>query len=276
LKPEFAAVADLRTGATPLIISLPHVGTELPSELTEQMTPTAWALTDTDWHVDRLYDFAREAGASWLRARISRYAIDLNRPPDDHSLYPGRTTSALCPTRSFTGDALYRYADPSPQEIGKRRERYWAPYHAMLHDLIQNTRARFGHAVLLDAHSIRSELPRLFPGRLPTINVGTNDGKSCEIALSDRLMSVLKQQTVFSHAINGRFKGGYIKRHYGLPALNVHAVQLELAQSAYMNETTTDYDPQLAQPLQSVLRRLIDELLRFRPIFMPTGSNPLT
>jgi N-formylglutamate deformylase len=265
LQPEFAAVADLQVGSTALIISLPHVGTELPSEVAEQMTPAAWTLTDTDWHVDRLYDFAREAGVSWLRARISRYAIDLNRPPDDHSLYPGHTSSGLCPTHSFTGDTLYRNAEPSAQQISKRRERYWAPYHAMLHELIESTRARFGHALLLDAHSIRSELPRLFPGRLPNINVGTNDGKSCELALSDRLMGVLKQHTAFTHVINGRFKGGYITRHYGNPAQNVHAVQLELAQSAYMNEATTDYDAQAAQPLQSVLRRLIDELLRFRP-----------
>jgi N-formylglutamate deformylase len=265
LSPESTAVAERRLGTTPLIISLPHVGTELPSEVAEQMTPAAWALTDTDWHVDQLFRFAREAGVSWLRARISRYAIDVNRPPDDHSLYPGQTTSALCPIFSFTGDALYRGSDPSPREISKRRERYWEPYHAMLRELMETTRAKFGHAVLLDAHSIRGELPRLFPGRLPIINVGTHDGKSCETALSDRLMAVLKQQTQFSHVLNGRFKGGYITRHYGNPSLNAHAVQLELVQSAYMNETTTDYEPQVAQPLQCVLRRLIDELLRFSP-----------
>ena len=185
MSPELTAVAERYLGTAPLIISLPHVGTELPGELAAQMTPAAWALTDTDWHVDRLYGFAREADVSWLRARISRYAIDVNRPPDDHCLYPGQTASALCPILSFTGDALYRGSGPSPQEINKRRERYWEPYHAMLRELIEITRARFGHAVLLDAHSIRGELPRLFPGRLPIINVGTNDGKSCESALAD-------------------------------------------------------------------------------------------
>ena len=191
MSPESTAIAELHLGSTPLIISLPHVGTELPSELADQMTPAAWTLTDTDWHVDQLYDFARAAGVSWLRARISRYAIDVNRPPDDHCLYPGQTTSALCPILSFTGDALYRGSGPSPQEILKRRARYWDPYHAMLRELLQFTHAKFGHAVLLDAHSIRGELPRLFPGRLPIINVGTNDGASCESSLSDRLMGVL-------------------------------------------------------------------------------------
>lgn len=262
---ESEAVAQLHVGTTALIISLPHVGTVLPHEIAEQMTPVGCSLVDTDWHVDELFGFARQCGVSWLRAGISRYAIDLNRPPDDQSLYPGQTTSALCPIASFAGDALYRDGVPSPQEISKRRDQYWAPYHAMLRELIQMTRAKFGYAVLLDAHSIRSELPRLFAGRLPDINVGTNDGKSCAIGLCGRLLQVLRQQTQFTHVLNGRFKGGYITRVYGNPTLNVHTVQLELAQSAYMNESTTDYDPQIARPLQAVLRQLVDELLSFDP-----------
>jgi N-formylglutamate deformylase len=265
LSPESAAIAELNLGRAPLIVSLPHVGTLLPADIAQQMTPLAAQLVDTDWHVDQLYDFARQSGTSWLQAHISRYAIDVNRPPDDHSLYPGQTTSQLCPTSTFAGEALYPAASPTEEEIGRRRARYWVPYHAMLRELIEATRARFGYAVLLDAHSIRSELPRLFPGRLPDISVGTNDGKSCAPALSDQLMRVLAEQDSFTHVLNGRFKGGYITRTYGNPTNRVHAVQIELAQRAYMDESGTEYDPWTAQPLKSLLRALVAQLLKFDP-----------
>jgi N-formylglutamate deformylase len=269
LNPESTAVAELHLGSQPLIVSLPHVGTVLPREIAKQMTPLASRVPDTDWQVDRLYDFARTAGASWLQARISRYAIDVNRPPDDQSLYPGQTTSALCPTLSFSGEPLYERIGPSVAEITERRTRYWVPYHAMLRELIEATRARYGYAILLDAHSIRSELPRLFEGRLPDVNVGTNDGRSCAPQLSARLLAVLDEQSQFTHVLNGRFKGGYITRTYGNPETNVHAVQLELAQAAYMDESGIEFDPWRAQPLQSVLRLLITELLRFKIVTQP-------
>jgi N-formylglutamate deformylase len=265
LSPDSPAIAELILGRVPLIISLPHVGITLPQDIAEQMTPVATTLVDTDWHVEQLYDFARQAGTSWLQARISRYAIDVNRPPDDHSLYPGQTTSSLCPTSSFAGEPLYGGSNPAPHEVDRRRDRYWVPYHTMLRELIKVTRARFGYALLLDAHSIRSELPRLFAGHLPDINVGTNDGRSCASALSSRLTAVLNEQERFSHVLNARFKGGYITRTYGSPADNVHAVQIELAQCAYMNESGTEYDPQIAQPLKALLRLLVSELLKFNP-----------
>lgn len=269
MKSESAAIAELYLGNQPLIISLPHVGTTLPEDIASQMTPVAAKLADTDWHVERLLEFARSAGVSWLQARISRYAIDVNRPPDDRSLYPGQTTSGLCPTLSFAGEPLYAQSGPSVEEIAIRRERYWVPYHAMLRELVESTRARYGYALLLDAHSIRSELPRLFDGRLPDINVGSYDGRSCAPALSDRLMSVLGEQSRFSHVLNGRFKGGYITRTYGTPHTNVHAVQLELSQAAYMNEASVEYDPWLAQPLQSQLRLMMTAMQRFNPLAQP-------
>ena len=270
LSPEAAAIAELSLGRVPLIVSLPHVGTLLPPDVADQLTPIAASLLDTDWHVDQLYDFARQSGTSWLQARVSRYAIDVNRPPDDHSLYPGQTTSGLCPTSTFAGEALYPAAPPGAEEISRRRERYWVPYHAMLRELIDATRAQFGYALLLDAHSIRSQLPRLFSGRLPDINLGTHDGRSCAPALSEHLMAVLQGQDRFTHVLNGRFKGGYITRTYGNPANRVHALQIELAQCAYMDESGNQYDPWTAQPLKSMLRLLVAELLKFDPSRLQT------
>ncbi len=267
---EDGSVAVLQRGSTPLIVSLPHVGTQLPADVAAPLNAAARRLSDTDWHVDRLYAFAREAGASWLQARLSRYVIDLNRPPDDQSLYPGQATTGLCPSSSFSGEPLYDGAAPSAQEIDRRRQRYWLPYHTALQELIAATRARFGYALLLDAHSIRSQLPRLFAGRLPDVNVGTHGGRSCATAFAAHVVGVLARQTRFSHVLNGRFQGGYITRAYGDPAANVHAIQIELAQAAYMDESGTDYDPHLALPLQSLLRQVLAAMLSFAPS-VPNG-----
>jgi N-formylglutamate deformylase len=266
LGPEAASPGFVRqVGTTALIVSMPHVGTDLPQDIASQLTPAGLAVPDTDWHVERLFAFARAVGASWLQARYSRYVIDLNRPPDDQSLYPGQTTTPLCPAESFAGERLYHGATPSAGEIARRRSLYWLPYHAALRELIDTTHDRFGHAVLLEGHSIRSELPRLFSGRLPDVNVGTNDGRSCAVSLSARVVAVLAQQRRFLHVVNGRFKGGYITRAYGDPHAGTHALQLEIAQSAYMDETGSSYDADRARPLESVLRQIVSAMLEFDP-----------
>ena len=259
------AIYDSSEAAVPLIISLPHVGTGLVPEVAAALAPVGHAVADTDWHVEQLYDFARTAGAGWLQARLSRYVIDLNRPPDDASLYPGQTTSALCPLETFAGEPLYRTAGPDAAEVARRRACYWQPYHDELARLVLAARARFGHVVVLDGHSIMSVVPRLFDGRLPDINVGTYSGRSCAAGLSDGLVAVLAGQSRFTHVLNGRFKGGYITRHYGNPATGVHAVQFELGQLAYLDEPANVYRPQRATALKDLLRALVDVMVRFRP-----------
>ncbi len=259
------AVFRASNGDSPLVISFPHVGTELPPEVAATLSPRGLAVEDTDWHVHRLYAFSREQGAAFLEARLSRYVVDLNRPPGDEALYPGRVSTGLCPAQAFDGTALYLAAPPDAAEIVRRRERYWAPYHAALADLLGAARRRHGFAVLLDAHSIRSEVPRLFPGRLPDINVGTNDGRSADPRLAALVMQRLGQQQQFSHVLNGRFKGGYITRHYGDPAAGVQALQIELAQRGYMDEAGREYDAGRAAALVEVLRGVIERLREFRP-----------
>jgi N-formylglutamate deformylase len=258
-------VIHAHAGSTPLVLSMPHVGREIPAGLAARLTPRALAVPDTDWHVERLYAFARAKGAGWLEPRLSRYVVDLNRPPDDAALYAGQVSTGLCPRETFDGEPLYTDAGPGAAEVAERRRDYWQPYHAALATLLDAARARHGHAVLLDAHSIRSQVPRLFPGRLPDINLGTNDGRSCDRALSNAVLAVVGAQATFSHVLNGRFKGGYITRHYGSPTDGVHALQIELAQSAYMDERTVEYDAARAAPLVRLLEDVVAALLAFRP-----------
>jgi N-formylglutamate deformylase len=259
--PDYACT--LHRGTAPLLVSLPHDGTELPPALAARMREGARRVPDTDWHVARLYDFARELGASLLVPRWSRYVVDLNRPPDDASLYPGQNTTGLCPAVRFSGEPVYLPGqEPSREDVLSRVERYWGPYHDALRGELERLRAQHGRVLLWEGHSIRgSGLPFLFEGRLPDLNLGTASGTSCAAALQARLERVLGEQRGYDWVANGRFKGGYITRHYGDPARGIDAVQLEISQRNYMDEESFAYDEAKAAKLQLLLRDLLEAAL---------------
>ncbi len=254
-----------RQGSRPLLISMPHVGTHVPPPLAARLSPEARQVPDTDWHLERLYDFADALGASVLVATHSRYVIDLNRPPDGASLYPGQSVTGLCPVDSFDDTPLYPAGDlPGEAEIAARREAIWQPYHRKLAEELARIRARHGIAALWDAHSIRSVLPRFFEGKLPDLNLGTAQGASCDPTLARTLERVAGEAEGFTSVLNGRFTGGYITRHHGQPAQGVHAVQLEMTQCSYMQEALPfDYLPERAERVQPHLRRLLEAVLDF-------------
>ena len=249
----------LHQGTAPLLVSMPHIGTEIPQELRDRYVPRALEVEDTDWHLARLYGWLPEIGASILQPRISRYVIDLNRPPDDAPMYPGASNTELCPTRFFTGDPLYREGcAPDAAERQPRRETYWQPYHDALHAELERIKARHGFALLWDAHSIRSRIPWLFEGELPALNVGTASDLSADAKVAKAVMNAAARRPEISHVLNGRFKGGYITRHYGRPAADVHAVQLEMCQNLYMPEQPPwGYDEERARRIQPVLREMV-------------------
>ncbi len=256
--PAEPPVSRLQQGSLPLLISMPHDGTAIPADLREDFCDSARKVPDTDWHISTLYDFAATLGASLLVPGYSRYVVDLNRPADGGALYPGRVETGLCPTFSFAGDPLYRAGrEPDAQAVAARCERYWQPYHVALRDELARLQALHGQVLLWEAHSIRSEVPMLFAGRLPDLNLGTADGASCSARLRQALTDCLSTQSEFNWVVDGRFKGGHITRHYGRPAQGVHAVQLELAQVTYMDEQTLRYDALRAGRLCVILERLL-------------------
>jgi N-formylglutamate deformylase len=249
---------SLHRGTAPLFVSLPHDGTQLPDDIAARVTPAARHVPDTDWHVSRLYAFARELGASMIVPVYSRYVIDLNRPPDNASLYPGQNTTGLCPIVQFSGDAIYQAGEePSNSEISERIGHYWQPYHDALQAELTRIRATHGRVVLWEGHSIKSVVPFLFEGCLSDFNLGTAGGASCSASLQKRLGEILAAQDDYSHVVNGRFKGGYITRHYGEPDQDIEAIQLELAQLNYMDEDSFEYREDLAGRTQRVLRSLL-------------------
>ncbi|HZF83980.1 MAG TPA: N-formylglutamate deformylase [Burkholderiaceae bacterium] len=254
-----------RAGTRPLLISMPHVGTHLPPALAARLTDEARQVPDTDWHLERLYDFADELGASVLVATHSRYVIDLNRPPDGASLYPGQSVTGLCPVDTFDDTPLYAAGDvPGEAEIAARREALWQPYHDQLAAELARLKALHGVVALWDAHSIRSVLPRFFDGKLPDLNLGTADGASCDPALAAQLLAIAQSNPAYTGVLNGRFKGGHITRRYGDPAGGVHAVQLEMTQCSYMQEALPfDYLPTVAAGVQPQVRRMLEAVLAF-------------
>jgi len=254
-------------GSVPLLVSLPHCGELIPEALRDDYVPRALALEDTDWHLQRLYEFAWRLGASVLVPRFSRYVVDLNRPPDNAPMYPGANNTELCPTRFFTGDPLYREGRaPDDAAIAERTHRYWRPYHGALRAELDRLRAEHGHAVLFDGHSIKSELPWLFDGRLPALNLGTASGASCDPALRAALASVLEHQSGYDHVVDGRFKGGYITRHYGRPQDGLHAVQLEMTWACYMDEEPPfKYRKDRAEEVLPLLEDLLRTMRDWQP-----------
>ncbi len=256
-------IYDFTPGTTPLLISVPHCGTEIPADMAARMTPAALAVPDTDWHVEKLYDFAPSLGAGLITARMSRFVVDLNRDPAGRPLYPGTDNSELVPLKTFGSEPIYRPGEqPDEAEIDVRREAFWEPYHARISGELKRLHDRFGIAVLWDGHSILSHVPRFFEGRLPDFNLGTGKGVTADAGLTGRIMEILQGAEGFSSVLNGRFTGGYITRHYGQPQNNIHALQLEMAEAAYMDEHPPfPWDTVRAAPLKAVLREVVGALI---------------
>jgi N-formylglutamate deformylase len=256
-------VYEFHRGTTPLLISIPHSGTELPEAIAHRLTVVGRGVPDTDWHVHQLYDFARDLGASIIKANYSRYVVDLNRSSDSAPLYVGSPTSPVCPTQTFGGSFIYMAGhEPDDHEIAARVDQYWRPYHERIAQELAALREEHGRALLWDAHSIASEIPSLFAGVLPEFNIGTRDGASCPRAVGDALLDIVLRDGEFGAVLDGRWKGGYITDHYGKPADGVYAVQLELARRAYMNEDSAQvWDAQHAQRAQALIGKLLHQYL---------------
>lgn len=258
-------------GDAPLIVAFPHTGADIPDPYAANLVSPWRARKDADWHVEKLYAFAAHLGATTVRTAISRTLIDVNRDPSGASLYPGMATTELCPTTTFDGESLYKDATPNAAEIDARRTQFFAPYHAALQTEIDRLKSRYPAIVLYDAHAIRSHVPRLFDGALPHFNVGTNSGASCAPALAQTVTDICTNAEGFKTVRDGRFKGGYTTRFYGCPADNVHAIQMELAFRAFVQEPRDvndcnwppTYDPAFTAPVSAVLERVLRACLAF-------------
>ncbi|GBQ81220.1 N-formylglutamate amidohydrolase [Gluconacetobacter johannae DSM 13595] len=261
-------IFSLTPGHLPILITIPHAGDRLAPGMEDRMTPRGKRLPDTDWYMEHLYAFALSRGIGVLRANFSRYVVDLNRGHDDAALYPGRPSTGLVPLLGFDGQPIYSEGrEPGPAEVAERTKRYWQPYHDAIRNELDRLREACGWAILWDVHSIGSEIPRLFEGRLPDLNFGTNSGQSCAPSLARDVLACAEGLASYSHVRDGRFKGGHTTRHYGRPETGIHAVQLEIAQSTYLASENDPWpiDLQAAATLSGAIERLIDTAVAWRP-----------
>ena len=258
-------------GDAPLILAFPHTGTFIPPDIERDLASPWLARKDTDWGVDRLYDFAGKLGATTVRTAVSRTVIDVNRDPSGASLYPGQATTSLCPLSTFDGERLYREGrEPDEKEIGRRRATFFDPYHQALTGEIERLGRLHRRLVLYDAHAIRSMIPRLFEGALPNLNIGTDNGRTASLDLARGIEAICAQSN-FSYVSNGRFRGGWTTRRYGDPARGIHAVQMELAFRSYMDEPARvsvanwprAYHDERAAALRAVLSNILESCLTF-------------
>lgn len=252
----------VHVGDGPVILGVPHAGTDIPEDLLARLNDRGRDRVDTDWWVDRLYKDLLP-GATFVKALFHRYVIDANRDPEGASLYPGQNTTALCPTTDFDGAPIWQPGEaPGADEVEARRAAYHGPYHGALASEIERIKARHGVALLYDCHSIRSHVPYLFEGELPALNIGDNQGTTCAPTVQHAAVEAA-QASGFSYVLNGRFKGGWTTRHYGRPGDGVHALQMEIAQSAYMDERPPwTYRDDLAERLRPHLKTLLERLER--------------
>ena len=262
-----AAAVEVHEGDSPVILGFPHTGTGLPRAVREALNERGRELTDTDWHVEQLYA-GLLPGATTVRARFHRYLVDANRDPDGTSLYPGQATTGLVPLTDFDGHAIWHERHlPDEAEVRARVLAWHAPYHRALSREIERVRRRHGVAILHDCHSIRSHVPRLFDGRLPDLNIGTDGGSTCDARVERTVVDAVERSSSLSSVLNGRFRGGWTTRRYGRPASGVHAIQMETAQSAYLvaEEAPWTYDEARASTPRAALADALAALERLAP-----------
>ncbi len=252
---------EVRQGSGPIVLALPHTGTDLPDGIGDRLNQRGRALADTDWNIHRLYNGLLDQ-VSTVRTPVHRYVIDVNRGADDASLYPGQNTTTLCPVTDFDGQPIYHAGqEPGAHEIEKRRRRYHHPYHQALSTELSRVRDLHGCVILYDCHSIRSHIPYLFAGTLPDFNIGTNSSTSCAVIVEQTVHEICRSASSYRTILNGRFRGGWTTRNYGRPKAGIHAIQMELAQSTYMREAPPwAYDDAKARHLQDHLTRILNAL----------------
>ena len=251
---------EIYQGNSPLVLGLPHTGTNVPMEIFERLTPLGKTLSDTDWHIEKLYN-GLVPQATTVRAMFHRYVIDANRDPSGASLYPGQNTTGLVPLTDFDGEPLW-IEEPTSVEIEARRKSFHAAYHAALEAELERVRAAHGYAILYDCHSIRSNIPFLFEGTLPDFNIGTNNGATCAPEIEQAVILLCEKTDGYSSVLNGRFKGGWTTRHYGRPEDGYHAIQMELAQSTHLKSEALPfaYDAAKAERLRVHLKAILESI----------------
>ncbi len=255
-----------RGASLPILVSVPHSGTEFPEDL-EKFFKEKFRKDpeDTDWLVHKVYDFLPSLGIPVLHAKYSRYVVDLNRDPDDVALYnDDRFITGLFPTHSFTKEALYKDKSTQEEALSEfdrkwRMDRFYWPYYRAIQSHLTEKRDQHKAALLFDAHSIARSVPSLSAEPFPDLVLGTQMGFTADKKLIDAALEVL-ERSPYKVSHNDPFRGGNITRNHGNPEMGFHAMQLEMCQDLYLAEDGRSLDPEKTEQLRNTLSLLFREL----------------
>ncbi len=249
----------------PIVISVPHAGTQFPEELAglykKRMRKI---LDDTDWFVHRLYEFAPAMGITLVKANLSRWVIDLNRDPESAPLYDdGRLITSVTPHTDFFGNNIYKSKkhEPGKKEVAKRLKKYYWPYYERLSVLLEERKKEFGKVLLWDAHSIRHRVSTIQNDPFPDMILGNNDEKTAQPQLIKIALESLRSGD-YEVAHNHPFKGGHITRYFGDPENQIHTLQLEMNKILYMDDNEITYNKARAARVQGLLKSCMENLVK--------------
>lgn len=248
----------------PILLSVPHCGIAFPDEIKNSYKPDLMAAPDdTDWFVHNLYDFVSAMGITMIHAVYSRWVIDLNRDPQSKPLYnDGRIITPLCPTTDFFGTPIYQdeRSEVAAEEVKRRTENYYVPYHQALNEQRLAIKKKFGKVLLWECHSIRQFVPTINKDKFPDLILGDADGTSASPAITDATLKTLKSSR-YEVNYNHPFKGGYITRQFCNPVNDEHSLQLEMSKVNYMDDTEMKYDEKRAGEMRNLLKSTFKELI---------------
>lgn len=231
-------------GQSPLILCLPHSGTDVPPFVAGRLNATGRLQADLGWRLEKVFDFHGALGATVIRSSVSRYVIDLDRDRETPISVAEDPSLALCPVTTLDHKRIYKEGEePGPTEVEQRMLLFYRPFHLALQQQIARLRRIHEKVILVDCQSMRSQIRGMSEKGLPMINIGSADGASCDPDLRSLFVGSFTAQDGYSVSVDVQTKGGFITRTCGQPAKGVHAMTLMLAQRSYLRHESPPFEP---------------------------------
>lgn len=238
----------VESGASPLILCLPHAGADVPPAIDKRLSATGRLQTDISWRLEQVLDLAGELDATIVRSTVSRYVIDVDQDPNPSAPASKTGCDALCPVTTLDMKRIYKpHEEPGPIEIEQRGYLFHQPFHQALVQEIARVRAIHGYCVLVDCKSSRSKGRGGVDENVPVINVSTAGGQAGLADMQEVFSRTFDGLSGFSVDVNSALADGFILRAYGAPDRGIHALGLSIAQRSYLRHESPPYEPDRAR-----------------------------
>ncbi|WP_417679071.1 N-formylglutamate amidohydrolase [Roseibium sp.] len=265
-------------GESPLILCLPHSGTQIPPAIENRMNATGRLQTDISWRLETIFDVASGLGATLLRSTASRYVIDVDQPPELQQDPETDPLNALCPVTTLDNKRIYQLdEEPGPTETEQRALLFYYPFHDALRREVERLKKIHDTVVLIDCRSVRSKIKGFIDQELAVLNLGTAEHTACHPDLARTFAATFQGVDGITVAVDDVFRGGYITRTYGLPDIGVHAMTLVIAQRAYLRHESPPFEPDRtgSARLKTLLAQALGRVSEWAEGFEPDPADQL-